>query len=205
MTAATRRSAPTEAIEARKAAAADKVNKVRLAIRRLVKRGTPLTKANIADTAGVSRTFLYENAEARALVEEAIRLSDADAAARDVAVDEADAASWRARALNAEDGLRQSRTDIEALRQTVADLLGQLRDPDGTNIVEERRQLRDQVSSLARDLEDTRRQLAETSRRLDAARRNRKHDLDRLATHLYPVEESTQDPDPRPGNRQENE
>lgn len=205
MTAQTRRSAPTEAIEARKAAAADKVNKVRLAIRRLVKRGAALTKANIADTAGVSRTFLYENSEARALVEEALRLSDAEATARDAAVDEADAASWRARALNAEDGLRQSRSDVEALRQTVADLLGQLRDPDGTNIVEERRHLREQVSSLARELEDTRRQLAETTRRLEAARRNRARDLERLESHLYPVDDNTQDPDPRPGNRQENE
>jgi chromosome segregation ATPase len=203
MMATTRRSTPTEAIAARKSAATDKVNKVRLAIRRIAKRGSPLTKANIADTAGVSRTFLYENPEARALVEEALRLSDADATVRDQAVDEADAASWRARALNAEDGLRQSRSKIEALQQTVADLLGQLRDPDGTSIIDERQQLRDQIISLTRELEDSRRQLAEANRRLDAVRRNRKNDLDRLATHLYPVDDSTQDPDHAPGNRQE--
>jgi hypothetical protein len=41
-------------------------------------------------------------------------------------------ASWRERALNAEDEIRNLRREVATRRQLVGDLLGQLREPDGT-------------------------------------------------------------------------
>jgi chromosome segregation ATPase len=83
---------------------------------------------------GVSRTFLYQNPQARQLVAEAITTSTADCETDRQTRrhrDERDAA-WRERALNAEDALAAANREIVAQRQRIADLMGQVRDLEQT-------------------------------------------------------------------------
>ena len=60
------------AIEARRRAAEQKLQQVRDAIASLRRHKTPVTYPAVARQAGVSRTFLYANPDARALITEAI-------------------------------------------------------------------------------------------------------------------------------------
>jgi TolA-binding protein len=74
------------------------------------------------------RVFLYENAGARKLVQHAAATSRSRHDRR--AHDEHDRieATWRERALNAEDGLTRAQREIDAQRQKIGELMGQLRD-----------------------------------------------------------------------------
>lgn len=122
----------------------------------MAKSRTPITMAAVARSADVSRTFLYEHAEARALVEAAIswaagrRVQD-----RQRAQDELEA-SWRERALNAEAALTTAHTEILAQREQIAELIGQVRDLRSTwseedimRIVTDNGELKRQVRELA--------------------------------------------------------
>ena len=60
------------AIEARRRATEQKLQQVRDAIAKLRQHKTPVTYPAAARRAAVSRTFLYENPAARALISEAI-------------------------------------------------------------------------------------------------------------------------------------
>ncbi len=60
------------AIEARRRAAEQKLQQVRDAIASLRRRKAPVTYPAVARQAGVSRTFLYANPGARALISEAV-------------------------------------------------------------------------------------------------------------------------------------
>jgi TolA-binding protein len=89
---------------------------------------TPATVAAVSRRAGVSRTFLYSNPEARALLADA----GADTRAR-TAQDLADRdarqeAAWRERTLNAEDALTAAHAEIIQQRERIGELLGQVRD-----------------------------------------------------------------------------
>lgn len=87
-----------------------------------------MTVAAVSRRVGVSRTFLYSNPEARALLTDAI----ADIRAR-MAQDLGDRdtgqeATWRERALNAEDALKSAHAEIIQQRERIGELLGQVRD-----------------------------------------------------------------------------
>jgi cell division protein FtsL len=94
----------------------------------MIKSRVPITMAAVARTADVSRTFLYEHAEARGLVHKAMsqaagrRVQDRQAAQAELE------ASWRERALNTEAALKTAHAEILAQREQIADLLGQVRD-----------------------------------------------------------------------------
>jgi outer membrane murein-binding lipoprotein Lpp len=116
------------AIGARRRATEQKLRQVRTAIAELRRHKTPVTYPAVARRASVSRTFLYENPGARALISEAITET---AGRRAQALAEADAqqeASWRERALNAEATLNAAHTEIRAQRDRIAVLMGQIRD-----------------------------------------------------------------------------
>lgn len=74
------------AVEARRRATEQKLHQVRGAIAELRRHKTPVTYPAVARRAAVSRTFLYENPGARALISEAITKT---AAQRAQALDEA--------------------------------------------------------------------------------------------------------------------
>ncbi|QJT07190.1 hypothetical protein G9272_33800 [Streptomyces asoensis] len=121
----------------------------------MIKTRVPITMAAVARTADVSRTFLYEHADARTLSDEAMsqavgrRVQD-----RQAAQDELEA-SWRERALNTEAALKTAHAEILAQREQIAELLGQVRDlrsewsqEDITRIITENGNLKRRVREL---------------------------------------------------------
>jgi len=116
------------AIEARRRATGQKLRQVRDAITELRRRKMAVTYPAVARRAGVSRTFLSENTEARALIGQAVtKAAGQQVQARAEAGDQAER-SWRERALNAEAALSAAYAEIRAQRDRIAVLMGQLRD-----------------------------------------------------------------------------
>jgi chromosome segregation ATPase len=85
----------------------------------------PVSVAAVGRRAGVSRTFPYENPEARAAA-----VADADERRGQALADLEDPQkmTWRKRALNAEDALKTATTEILNQRTRIGELLGQIRD-----------------------------------------------------------------------------
>jgi uncharacterized coiled-coil protein SlyX len=153
----------TAAIQARRDTTTVMLGRVRDALRQMRRDRARITVAAVARRADVSRTFLYQNPDARRLVNQAAgeatgqRTRDQTEHAAQVE------ASWRERALNAEDGLTRAHTEITQQRATIAQLLGRIRDleldlpEDGIQrTLTENTTLKHQV-----------RQLTEDNRRLD--------------------------------------
>ena len=181
-----RRPRPERAIDARKRAAASKVAAVDKAVRALGRTGAPVTRVVVAQLAGVSRSFTYENAAANQIIAAAYARTDAravDLIERRTAQQEA---SWRERALNAEAEVRNLRRELSTQRQLVGDLLGQLREPDGTWIEEDRNRLRQQNEHLLSERNQLLLERDELRRRLDGARANISHLHERRVQELFP-------------------
>jgi len=154
---------------ARRAATEAKVQRVRDAIAQLRRRKQPITYPAVALKATVSRTFLYENPDARALVTGAIA---AGTGQRAPAGDDAQEASWRERALNTEAALKAAHAEIRAQRDRIATLMGQARDAES----EWTPQAIGQITTENTTLKQRVRQLTQDNRalqeRLQAARSN---------------------------------
>jgi Family of unknown function (DUF6262) len=112
------------AIEARRRGTQQKLQQVRDAITELRRRKTAVTYPAVARRAGVSRTFLYDNAEARALIGEATRQAAGQRVQARAEGDARQEASWRERALNAEAALATAHAEIRVQRDRIAVLLG---------------------------------------------------------------------------------
>jgi hypothetical protein len=138
----TLRPRPQRAIDARKHAAASKVAAVGKAVKAIGRTGAPVTRVGVAQLAGVSRSFTYENDAANSIIAEAQTRTQARAEGRIEKRTAQEESSWRERALNAEAGIRNLRRELATQRQLVGDLLGQLREPDGTWIEQDRNRLR---------------------------------------------------------------
>ena len=104
------------------------LGRVRDTIARLRREKTPVSVAAVARRAGVSRTFLYTNPEAKTAVSKAIRETADQRRTVLAEVDEAREATWRERALNAEDALKAAHAEIGAQRFRMGELLGRIRD-----------------------------------------------------------------------------
>ncbi|MEV4338044.1 DUF6262 family protein [Streptomyces sp. NPDC049590] len=118
------------AIAARRTQTRQKLEQVATAIGQLRReRGRP-TIRGIAQRAGVSATFLYENTEARMLVANAVADSrsrhDRQAQQQHDQIE----ATWRERALNAEAELTRTQNEVLSQRQRIGELMGQIRDFD---------------------------------------------------------------------------
>ena len=112
------------AIQARRRAAEQKLQQVHDAVATLRRHKTPVTYPAVARQAGVSRTFLYANPDARALVSDAISKTGIPSTRGS----DDQEPSWRERALNAEAALTTAHTEIAAQRRRMAILMGQIRD-----------------------------------------------------------------------------
>ncbi len=131
--------------------------------------------------AGVSRTFLYQNPDARALITEAaahvIRQRSRDQA--DQAIQQE--ASWRERALNAEDALKAAHAEIRNQRTGIGELMGQIRDLEAEWTKEAIQRITTENTTLKQRV----RQLTQDNRnlegRLQAARSNLRFQNRRLA------------------------
>ena len=138
-----RKPRPERAIDARRRDAAAKVTAVDKAVKALGRMGVPVTRAGVARLAEVSRSFTYENDQADSMIV-AAQYTDHGPSRRDGGeqITAQQEAAWKERALNAEDRVRHLNRELESQRQLVGDLLGRLREPDGTWLEDERNQLR---------------------------------------------------------------
>jgi hypothetical protein len=167
---------PLAAIDARRKDSQAKLASVEQALKRLLKQKvTEIDKSHLAALAGCSRTFLYQNKEALKLISQAESRMKASPPKDASVSDPVDEANWRERALFAEQQLRTMRQKNQSLSRTVADLLGQLRDPDGTWLQDDREQLRQQNETLRAALAAERVARSEAERRLEASRSNVRH------------------------------
>jgi chromosome segregation ATPase len=118
----------------------------------------PVSAAAVARRAGVSRTFVYTNPDAKTAVAKAVR-ETADQRRRLLAdTDYSREATWRERALNAEDALKGAHAEILAQRAGIGVLLGRIRDleaewtqDDIERITTENTTLKQRVRQLSTD------------------------------------------------------
>ncbi|ATZ29171.1 DUF6262 family protein [Streptomyces lavendulae] len=116
------------AIQARRQHSEKLLARVQDALTTMRKERAPVTVRAVERRAGVSRAFLYQNATARQLVAEAVAQAEGrQGRSRQETVDAVEA-SWRERALNAEDALRQAVAEIQAHRRHIGELMGRIRD-----------------------------------------------------------------------------
>ena len=116
------------ALASRRGSAQVALSRVHDAITRLRREKTPVSVAAVSRRAGVSRTFLYANAAARAAVADAIADADERRGQALAEQDDRQEATWRERALNAEDALTTANAEILTQRTRIGELLGQIRD-----------------------------------------------------------------------------
>jgi hypothetical protein len=183
---AKRRPRPSAAIATQQQGSAELVADLERHLKRMIRSGQRITFPAVEKATGRSHSFLYDNPVARDLVMRARERSRADVKERTDQRNEREEENWRQRALNAEDALRAAKQEIRVLRQANSDLQGQIRDPDGTIVYEERARLRDISNKLRRDLELLRREKAESDRALAAARANIQRLRGAEVARLYP-------------------
>lgn len=146
------------ALYARRATTDDMVERITEVLRQMRREHAAVTVAAVARRARVSRTFLYQNKRARGLVEAGGDAASSDAAMRSDAEASAVEATWRERALNAEQELRRAHSEITVQRGRIGELLGQIRDlevdlpPDGVQqLLTETHTLKAQTRQLTQD------------------------------------------------------
>jgi hypothetical protein len=116
------------ALAARRRKTEAALHRVGDAITRLRREKTQVSVAAISRRADVPRTFLYSNPDARAAVAAAIAQAGEQRSRTLADQDDEREATWRERALNAEDALKTAHAEILAQRTRIGELLGQVRD-----------------------------------------------------------------------------
>jgi predicted nucleic acid-binding Zn-ribbon protein len=134
------------------------LDRVHEAITRLRREKTPVSVAAVARRAGVSRTFLYTNVDAKTAVADDIRQASDQRRRLVVETDSSQELTWRERALNAEDALKPTHAEILAQRTRIGELLGRIRDleaewtqDDVERITTENTTLKQRVRQLSAD------------------------------------------------------
>ncbi|MFI2207782.1 DUF6262 family protein [Streptomyces sp. NPDC020192] len=116
------------ALAARRRKTENALQRVHEAIARLRREKAQVSIAAVARRADVSRTFLYDNPEARATVASAMAEAGERRTHMLAEQDDEREATWRERALNAEEGLKATHAEILTQRTRIGELLGQIRD-----------------------------------------------------------------------------
>ncbi|MCW2133463.1 DUF6262 family protein [Arthrobacter sp. VKM Ac-2550] len=120
------RTAAAQAARRRKTETA--LERVHQAIARLRREKAQVSVAAVARRADVSRTFLYDNVQARTAIATAMAEAGKRRSQMLVDQDSGREATWRERALNAEEGLKAAQAEILTQRTRIGELLGQIRD-----------------------------------------------------------------------------
>jgi predicted nuclease with TOPRIM domain len=116
------------ALAARRQRTEANLHRVREAIARLRREKAQVSVAAVARRADVSRTFLYDNPEARAAVATAMAQAGERRPRTLAEQDDEREATWRERALNAKEALKAAQAEILAQRTRIGELLGQFCD-----------------------------------------------------------------------------
>ncbi|TDU03951.1 hypothetical protein EDD99_2400 [Streptomyces sp. 846.5] len=160
------------AIAARRTQTQQKLEQVATAISQLRReRGRP-TIRGIAQRAGVSATFLYENADARALIQNAVADSRSRHDRQVQRQHDQVEATWRERALNAEAELTRTQREVLAQRQRIGELMGQIRDFDQMVPGESLQSLTTENTTLKHRVQQLTREHRTLQERLEGARSN---------------------------------
>ncbi|WP_103534747.1 DUF6262 family protein [Streptomyces sp. SM11] len=169
------------ALAARRRKTETALQRVHEAVARIRREKAQVSVAAVARRADVSRTFLYDNPEARTAVASA--MAEAGECRTRILADQDDKheATWRERALNAEDALKTAQTEILAQRTHIGELLGQIRDLEAEWTEEAIQRITTENTTLKQRI----RQLTADSRTLDerlkAARSNLRFQDRRIA------------------------
>lgn len=158
--------------QARQRRTEEKLRHVASTISQLQRRKLPLTYPAIAARAGVSRTFLYDNPTARDLVTTAITHAGSQGPDGHPDRDAQAEASWRQRALNAEQELKAAHGEIRAQRARIGELLGQLRDTQHEHASDTIQRISAANATLKQQVRQLTTGNRSTQERLDAARSN---------------------------------
>ncbi|AFU02821.1 hypothetical protein [Nocardia brasiliensis] len=186
MTPNTRRR-PVEAIDQRSRTSTDCEKRVRRALTKLTKTGAPFTIDNVCDQAGVGRTFIYDKRRPE-LTKAVLAARDASQAAGSARAEQAldaETASWRERALNAEAVIASLRAAIRERDNRISDLTGQLYDPDGNHLIDENVRLRSLLTTLNQNLTKATTETRTLRRSLDGARANVRRERERNVTQMF--------------------
>ncbi len=140
-----------------------------------------MTVRAVAERAGVSATFLYENTDARARVKNAIADSRSRHNRHGQAEHERIEATWRERALNAEAELTRTQKEIFAQRQRIGELMGQIRDFDQMVPGESVQALTTENTTLKRRVQQLAQEHRTLRERLEGARSNLRFSDKRIA------------------------
>ncbi|AYN43305.1 hypothetical protein D9753_35545 [Streptomyces dangxiongensis] len=169
------------AVAARRQQTQDKLARVEKAIGQLRRERGRLTVRAVAERAGVSATFLYENTDARALVKSAV--TDSRSRHDRLGQEQHDQieASWRERALNAEAELTRTQKEVFAQRQRIGELMGQLRDFDRMVPGESVQQLTTENTTLKHRVHQLTQEHRKLQERLEGARSNLRFAEKRIA------------------------
>ncbi|MBP5935462.1 DUF6262 family protein [Streptomyces acidiscabies] len=120
------RTAAALAARRRKTEAA--LERIHDAIARIRREKAQVSVAAVARRADVSRTFLYDNPDARAAIASAMAEAGERRSGMLVEQDTERQATWRERALNAEEAIKGAHAEIRIQRTRIGELLGQIRD-----------------------------------------------------------------------------
>jgi hypothetical protein len=186
-TATTTRRRPVEAIEKRTHRSVECEQRVRKALGKLAKTGIPFTVKDVCDLAGVGKTFIYDRRHPE-LTQTILEARNASQIATTVragqGVDER-TSSWRERAINAEAHSKKLKADLTERDSRIADLIGQLYDPNGVHLIDENARLRGLLAVANKNLQDAHIEVQTLTRSLDAARANVKRERQRNVTQLF--------------------
>lgn len=172
---------PTAATAARQRQTHNKLTQVEKAVGQLRRERGRLTVRAIAARADVSTTFLYENPKARTLVQHAITASQSRHDRRSTEVHDRVEATWRERALNAEEGLTQAQKEIRTQRHRIGELMGQLRDAEQTAPGESIQKIVTENTTLKRRIHQLTQDHRSLQERLEGARSNLRFTEKRIA------------------------
>lgn len=160
---------------------------MRRAVKTVGRSGALVTRTDIARLAGVSRSFTYQNETANTVITSAQSRSQTQQACHIHTLTAQQEASWRERALNAEDQIRSLGRELSKHRQLVAELMGQLRDPDGTWLEHDRNRLRDENERLLTQRNQLLVEQGELHRKLAGARANVSRLTSTRVKELFPA------------------
>ncbi|MEH0633579.1 DUF6262 family protein [Streptomyces bottropensis] len=167
------------------------IQRVHDAIARLLREKSQVNVAAVARRADVSRTFLYDNPEARTAVATAMAETGEHRGQRLADQPDEREATWRERALNAEDALKAAHTEIVAQRTRIGELIGQVRDLEAEWTEEAIQRITTENTTLKQRV----RQLTTDNRTLDerlkAARSNLRFQDRRVADLEAQIADST--------------
>jgi len=158
--------------QARQQATARKLHDIEQTLRKMRREHAPITYPAVAIRSGVSRTFLYQNPDANALMAKAIVTVDDQRRQGRASQDAQIEASWRERALNAEDALRAAHGEVGTQRDRIAVLLGQIRDLEATYAEETAQRIATQNTALKRQIQELSQENRSLQEKLRAARDN---------------------------------